>query len=63
MRYIDLLVIGIKKEETSRKLYSDLAAAAETDEIKDIFLQLAQQEERHKHRFEAEYEKLTSQEQ
>ncbi|MDD5011012.1 MAG: ferritin family protein [Phycisphaerae bacterium] len=63
MKYIDLLVIGIKKEETSRKLYSDLAAAAETDEIKDIFQQLEQQEARHRHRFEAEHEKLTSQSQ
>jgi rubrerythrin len=63
MKYIDLLVIGMKKEETSRKLYSDLAAAAETDEVKDIFLQLEQQEARHKRHFEAEYEKLTSQSQ
>lgn len=61
MNYIDLLIIGMKKEETSRKLYTDLAATAGTQELKDIFLQLAQQEARHKRRFETEHEKLTSQ--
>lgn len=61
MNYIDLLVIGMKKEETSRKLYTDLAAIAEGQELKDNFLQLAQQEAKHKQRFESEYEQLRSQ--
>jgi len=59
--YIDLLVIGMKKEETSRKLYTDLAAITEGGELKDIFLRLAQQEAKHRQRFETEHEHLTSQ--
>jgi rubrerythrin len=61
MNYTDLLVIGMKKEETSRKLYTDLASIAEGQEFKDIFLRLARQEARHKQRFESEYNQLTSQ--
>lgn len=61
MNYIDLLVIGMKKEETSRRLYTDLAAITEKGELKDIFLRLAQQEAKHRQRFETEHEELTSQ--
>jgi len=38
MNYIDLLVLGMKKEETARKLYTDLAAIAQQQELIDIFL-------------------------
>ena len=56
MNYVDLLVIGMKKEEKSCKLYADLASAARTQELKDIFLKLAQEEGGHKLRFEVEYD-------
>ena len=59
MNYIHLLVIGMKKEETARKLYTDLATVAQTQELRDIFLILAQEEAEHKMRFELEYD-LTS---
>jgi rubrerythrin len=59
MSYVDLLVVGMKKEEASRKLYADLATIAQKHEVKDIFLKLAQEEAGHKLRFEIEYDLLT----
>ena len=59
MSYVDLLVVGMKKEEKSCKLYKDLASAARNQELKDIFLKLAQEESGHKLRFEVEYDLMT----
>ncbi|MBN2588534.1 MAG: ferritin family protein [Sedimentisphaerales bacterium] len=59
MDYIDLLKIGMKQEEAARKLYMDLAKAAQTNEIRDIFLKLANEEAQHKMRFELEYDLRT----
>ena len=59
MNYVDLLVIGMKKEEAARKLYTYLATVAQTQEIRDIFLKLAQEEAEHKMRFELEYDLTT----
>ena len=59
MSYVDMLVVGMKKEETSRKLYSDLARLTQKQELKEIFLKLAQEESEHKLRFEIEYDLMT----
>ncbi|MGD8501108.1 MAG: ferritin family protein [Phycisphaerales bacterium] len=59
MSYVDLLIVGMKKEEASRKLYTDLATTAQTQELRDIFLKLAQEEAEHKLRFEIEYDLMT----
>jgi len=59
MNYVDLLVVGMKKEEAARKLYTDLATAAQTQEQRNIFLKLAQQEAEHKMWFELEYDLTT----
>jgi len=59
MSYVDLLVVGMKKEETSRRLYTDLAAIIQEQKLKDIFLKLAQEEDKHKLRFEFEYDLMT----
>ena len=59
MAYKDLLIVGMKKEEVSQKLYSDLAAISQDKEIRDIFLQLAREEAGHKIRFEIEYDLMT----
>ena len=48
MSYIDMLVVGMRKEEAARKLYTDLATIAQKQELKDIFLKLAQEEAEHK---------------
>ena len=59
MDYIDLLKIGMKKEEAARKLYTNLAKVAQAGEIRDTFLKLANEEAQHKMRFELEYDLIT----
>jgi len=56
MSYNDLLVIGMKKEETSRRLYTNLASIATKQDLRDTFLLLAKEEAQHKIRFELEYD-------
>tara|TARA_R110001583_G_scaffold10417_8_gene47926 strand:- start:24336 stop:24794 length:459 start_codon:yes stop_codon:yes gene_type:complete len=56
MTYQEALIIAMKKEKSAFRLYSDLAAAT-TDEVeKKLFLNLAQEEAKHKLRFEVEYD-------
>ncbi len=56
MSYQDALVVAMKKEKSAFKLYTNLATKAPTDALKDIFLSLAQEESKHKLRFEIEYD-------
>ena len=57
--YVDALIVGMKKEKGSYKLYTDLAAKAKTQQLKDMLLQLAQEEAGHKLRLEVEYDLVT----
>lgn len=59
MSYVDMLIVGMKKEEISRKLYSDLARVTQNQQQREIFLKLAQEEAEHKLRFEIEYDLIT----
>ena len=56
MSYKDLLILAMKKEAASVKLYTDLAKMTEDEKLKDTFLLLAQEESEHKLRFELEYD-------
>lgn len=56
IRYQDALVLAMKKEKASFALYTDLAAAITDPEGKKLFQSLAQQEAKHKLRFELEYD-------
>ena len=56
MDYRDALILAMKQEKAAFKLYSDLAAASEDLQIREIFLGLAQEEAKHKLRFELEYD-------
>jgi len=56
MTYQDLLTIAMKKEKGAFKLYTDLANRITDQNIKEIFLGLAQEEAKHKLRFEIEYD-------
>jgi len=55
--YKQALIVAMKREKASFKLYTDLAAAADSDEVREIFRSLAQEEARHKLRFELEYDR------
>jgi rubrerythrin len=56
MDYTEALVLAMRKEKAAYRLYLDLAAAAEDEELTDMFLSLAQEEAKHKLRFEIEYD-------
>ena len=56
MMYSDALVVAMKKEKAAFKLYMALSERAANTEMKSLFLSLAQEESRHKLRFELEYD-------
>jgi rubrerythrin len=56
MTYKNALVLAMKKEKAAYRLYLDLAAVAEAEEMTETFLWLAQEEAKHKLRFEIEYD-------
>jgi rubrerythrin len=56
MDYQSALIIVMKQEKAAFRLYSDLAASADDEELRDLFLGLAQEEAKHKLQFEIEYD-------
>jgi len=56
--YQDALILAMKKEKASFALYTDLAEAVQDAEAKKLFTSLAQQEAKHKLRFELEYDEI-----
>jgi rubrerythrin len=54
--YQGALMLAMKKEKAAFRLYSDLAKIADEQELRDIFASLAQEEAKHKLRFELEYD-------
>jgi rubrerythrin len=56
MSYQDALILAMKKEKAAYRMYTKLAGQAENAEIKAVFLNLAQEESKHKLAFEVEYD-------
>jgi rubrerythrin len=56
MDYQQALVVAMKKEKKAFKIYIDLAAATDDANLKTVFMSLAQEEAKHKLRFEIEYD-------
>jgi rubrerythrin len=54
--YQDVLIVAMKKEKASFRLYNDLAQAVKNPELSKLFRMLAMEEARHKLRFELEYD-------
>jgi rubrerythrin len=54
--YQGALILAMKKEKASFKLYSDLAASAPDENLRATLSALAQEEARHKLRLEVEYD-------
>ncbi len=52
----EALIIAMKAEKAAFKLYTDLAGTTDDAGLKSLFLLLAQEEARHKLRFEIEYD-------
>jgi rubrerythrin len=56
MDYQDALIVAMKKEKVSFKLYTDLAATTDDANLQSLLSGLAQEEAKHKLRLEIEYD-------
>jgi rubrerythrin len=56
LSYQDALILAMLKEKASFKLYMNLSQKADVPFLKELFLSLAQEESKHKLRFELEYD-------
>lgn len=56
----DALIVAMKKEKAAFKLYSRLADMVDPGDARELFLSLAQEEAKHKLRFEIEYDQAQS---
>lgn len=56
--YQEALVIAMKKEKAAYKLYMSLAEKTTNTDLKNLFLGLANEEAKHKLRFEMEYDEF-----
>jgi rubrerythrin len=56
LRYQDILIIAMKREEASHRLYSDLAARTTDTGVRKLFSKLASEEAKHKLLFEKMYD-------
>jgi len=56
MNYQDALILAMKKEKASFRLYTDLAATTEDNNLQSLMQGLAQEEAKHKLRLEIEYD-------
>jgi len=54
--YQQALILAMKAEKAAYKLYNDLAGATDDQNLRATFLTLAQEEAKHKLRFEIEYD-------
>ncbi len=56
MGYQEALIVAMKAEKNAFILYSNLASATDDPGLRDMLLSLAQEEAKHKLRFEVEYD-------
>jgi rubrerythrin len=56
MDYQSALILAMKQEKAAFRLYTDLAASTDDENVRDLFRGLAQEEAKHKLRFEVEYD-------
>jgi len=58
MNYQEALIIAMKKEKAAYKLYMTLSEKTSNTELKNILIGLANEEAKHKLRFELEYDEF-----
>lgn len=56
--YQKALILAMKREKASFRLYSDIAKATSDKDMRETFLALAQEEAKHKLRFEIDYDEV-----
>ena len=55
MDYRDVLLLGMEKEEAAFRIYINLIGSIHNEQSREVLLALAQEEVKHKLRFETEY--------
>ena len=58
MDYKDVLMLGMEKEEASFRTYVNLIASVHDGELREVLMAIAEEEVKHKLRFETEYDLL-----
>lgn len=58
MDYKDVLLLAMEKEDAAFRIYVKLIGTVIDEQLQDVLLSLAQEEVKHKLRFEAEYDAL-----
>jgi len=58
MDYKDMLLLGMEKEEAAFRTYVNLVASVLDEESREVLLAIAEEEVKHKLRFETEYDLL-----
>jgi rubrerythrin len=58
MSYQETLIVAMKKEKAAFRLYSNLAEKVSDQLLRSLFESLAQEESKHKLRFELEYDEV-----
>ncbi len=56
------MIIAMKKEKAAYRMYQDMASTCDDDDLRDLFLYLANEEATHKLNFEVQYDDLIYQE-
>lgn len=56
--YTDMLLLGIEKEDAAFKMFVNLIPTIQDEESREVLLALAEEEVRHKIRFQNEYDML-----
>ncbi|RKX18531.1 MAG: rubrerythrin [Candidatus Zixiibacteriota bacterium] len=56
LSYQEALIIAMKAEKAAYRLYNDLASVIDNEHLRSTLLDLAQEEAKHKLRFEVEYD-------
>ena len=59
MSYKDALVLAIRREDQTERLYVSLADKTRRKQVREMFLKLAQEEKEHRLRFESEYDMVS----
>ena len=58
MTYQEVLILAMKREENSQKLYTDLANDCQNTRLKELLVSLASEESKHKLNLETEYDEV-----
>ena len=58
LTYQDALILAMKREKAAFRLYQTLSKKTSDENLKEVFLQLANEEAKHKMNFEIEYDNV-----